>query len=163
MTQLKFPLRVFALLLFASFCSGAGAAEKSNETEAIELLHKAMDYIKKNGVEKSIIEFNRLDSPFNSKSDINPKGDLYLYTIDPKGYQAVHGKNPKIVGKTMIDMRDSDGVYLVREMATQCFSKGVAKVAYRWPNPVTKEIEPKVGYVERVPGQDFCLGTGWYK
>lgn len=163
MTHFKFSHHAICLALLASLTSAAHAAEKSTETEAIDLLHKAMDYIKKNGVEKSIIEFNRLDSPFNSKSEINPKGDLYLYTIDPKGYQAVHGKNPKIVGKTMIDMRDSDGVYLIREMATQCFSKGMAKVAYRWPNPVTKEIEPKVGYVERVPGQDFCLGTGWYK
>lgn len=138
------------------------ATERSTEAEALALIQKAQEYIKKNGVEKSIVEFNKLDSPFNTTSDINKKGDLYLYTVDQKGYQAVHGKNPKIVGKTMLDMRDQDGVYLIKELVDKCFANGKAWVAYRWPNPITKDLEKKKGYVERVPGQDFCLGTGIY-
>lgn len=154
---------VFALgLLVTTSPHYANAAERSTEAEAVALIQKAQEYIKKNGVEKSIAEFNKLDSPFNTASDINKKGDLYLYTLDQKGYQAVHGKNPKIVGKTMLDMRDQDGVYLIKEMAEKCFANGKAWVAYRWPNPVTKDLEKKKGYVERVPGQDFCLGTGIY-
>ncbi|MFZ6742726.1 cache domain-containing protein [Undibacterium sp. JH2W] len=153
----------YALGLFIVTLSwNAAAAERSTEAEAVALIQKAQEYIKKNGVEKSIVEFNKLDSPFNSTSDINKKGDLYIYTLDQKGFQAVHGKNPKIVGKTMIDMRDQDGVYLIKEMAEKCFSAGKGWVAYRWPNPVTKDLEKKKGYVERVPGQDFCLGTGIY-
>ncbi|MFZ6656049.1 cache domain-containing protein [Undibacterium sp. TJN19] len=152
---------VFGILVIAQQ-SIAVAAEKSTEAEAIALIQKAQEYIKKNGVEKSIVEFNKLDSPFNTTSDINKKGDLYLFTVDQKGYQAVHGKNPKIVGKVMVDMRDQDGVYLIKEMAEKCFATGKGLVAYRWPNPVTKDLEKKKGYVERVPGQDFCIGTGYY-
>lgn len=159
----KFLLGISLAFGLTGMVNSVLAAEKSTEQEALALLKKAQDYIKANGVEKSIVEFNRLDSPFNSKSEINPKGDLYLYSVDAKGYQAVHGKNPKIVGKVMLDMRDSDGTYLIKDMVTQCFDKGVGKVSYRWPNPVTKDLEAKIGYVERVPGQDFCLGTGWYK
>ena len=44
------------------------AVEKSTEAEAIALMQKAQDYIKKNGFEKAIIEFNRLDSPFKPGS-----------------------------------------------------------------------------------------------
>ena len=160
---MKKTLLVFGLGLTMAVSSlPALAAEKSTEAEAIALIQKAQEYIKKNGVEKSVAEFNKLDSPFNTASDINKKGDLYLYTIDQKGYQAVHGKNPKIVGKVMIDMRDQDGVYLIKEMAEKCFAAGKGWVAYRWPNPVTKDLEKKKGYVERVPGQDFCIGTGIY-
>ncbi len=57
------------------------AVERSTEAEALALIQKAQEYIKTYGVEKAVIEFNRLDSPFNSVSEINKKGDLYLYTL----------------------------------------------------------------------------------
>lgn len=141
------------------------AIDRSDAKTAIALMQKAQTYLQKNGVEKAIIEFNRLDSPFNSKSAINPYGDLYLYTLDSKGFQSVHGKNPKIRGKVMLEMRDIDGVYLIESMVKICFSskEGKGWTKYRWPNPVTKEVEPKQGYVERVPGMDLCLGTGIYQ
>ncbi|WP_395009648.1 cache domain-containing protein [Undibacterium sp.] len=141
------------------------AIERSDAKMATGLMQKAQAYLQKNGAEKAIIEFNRLDSPFNSKSTINPYGDLYLYTLDSKGFQSVHGKNPKIRGKVMLEMRDIDGVYLIEAMVKICFSskEGKGWTKYRWPNPVTKEVEPKQGYVERVPGMDLCLGTGIYQ
>ena len=140
------------------------AVERSNESDPLALIKHAQAHNKSNRKEKSIEEFNRLDSPFNSKSDINPLGDLYLYTLDQKGFQSVHGKNPKIRGKVMIEMRDADGVFLIREMVNKCFgSDGKGWVNYRWPNPVSGNIESKVGYVERIPGTDTCIGTGIYK
>jgi signal transduction histidine kinase len=71
----------------------------------------------------------------------------------------------RIRGRNMIDMHDVDGVYLIKEFVKVCFhsSEGKGWVNYRWPNPVTQEMEPKMGYVERVPNTDFCLGTGVYK
>jgi cytochrome c len=160
-----FPASILVFCAILGYSTVSRALDRSGAPEAIALLAKAQDYIKKNGVEKSIIEFNRLDSPFNVKSEINPKGDLYLYTLDSKGYQSVHGKNPKIRGKVMLEMRDSDGIYLIAEMVKICFDQKKQKgwVKYRWPNPLSNEVEPKQGYVERVPGIDLCIGTGIYK
>ncbi|MFZ6748984.1 cache domain-containing protein [Undibacterium sp. Ren11W] len=152
-------------LIIASASQWACALEKSTEAEAIALIQKAQEYLKKNGMEKSILEFNRLDSPFNSISEMNKKGDLYLFSVDSKGYQAIHGKNPKIPGKVMIDMRDSDGVYIIKDLVKACMESkdGKGWTQYRWPNPVSKEVEVKRGYIEKVPGVDMCLGTGIYK
>ncbi|MES2128619.1 MAG: cache domain-containing protein [Pseudomonadota bacterium] len=156
-------IQLLACALGAFACC-AGAAERSTEADALALIKKAQEYIKANGMDKAIVEFNRLDSSFNAASDINKNGDLYLFMLDSKGYQAVHGKNPKIRGKVMIDMRDQDGVYLIRDMAALCTgSAGHGWVSYRWPNPVTKDLESKRGYVERIPGTDTCIGTGIYK
>lgn len=137
---------------------------RSTRKEAVALLAEARRYLEAHGMPASVAEFNRLDSPFNSRSPINPFGDLYVYSIAPDGYQAVHGKNPKIRGKVMIDMRDADGVYLIREFVRVCFQtpEGQGWVAYKWPHPLTHRVERKLGYVERVPGTDFCLGTGIY-
>ena len=166
---MKLPYCSFLPTLLLCFgltaANTALAVERSDTKEALFLIQKAQEYIKLHGLEKAIVEFNRLDSPFNVKSDINPKGDLYLYTLDPKGYQSVHGKNPKIRGKVMIEMRDIDGVPLISNMVKICFEskEGKGWTRYRWPNPITKEVEPKQGYVERIPGMDVCLGTGIYK
>jgi alpha-mannosidase len=154
-----------SIIIASLLITEAIAVERSNEAEAIALIAKAQEYLKKNGVEKAYIEFNRLDSPFNSKSEINPKGDLYLFSLDSKGYQTVHGKNPKIRGKIMLEMRDDDGVPLIANMVDICFKSKQQKgwTKYRWPNPITKEVEAKRGYVEHVEGMDLCLGTGIYK
>lgn len=163
---MQHPRLIISILLACALQSlSALAVERSDTKMAIALMQHAQSYLQKNGVEKAIIEFNRLDSPFNSKSAINPYGDLYLYTLDSKGYQSVHGKNPKIRGKFMLEMRDIDGVYLIAAMVKICFSskEGKGWTKYRWPNPVTKEVEPKQGYVERVPGMDLCIGTGIYQ
>lgn len=159
-------MRAFAKIAVLGFtwslCFPSLAIERSDAKDALLLIQKAQEYIQQHGVNAAIVEFNRLDSPFNVKSSINPKGDLYLYTLDPKGYQSVHGKNPKIRGKVMIEMRDIDGIPLIANMVKICFQSkdGKGWTKYRWPNPITKEVEPKQGYVERVPGLDLCIGTG---
>lgn len=149
----------------AAPASPATASEpRSTQQDAVALLAEARRYLQAHGMQQAVVEFNRLDGPFNSRSAINPNGDLYLFSIAPNGYQAVHGKNPKIQGKVMIDMRDADGVYLIRELARICFEtpEGKGWFPYKWPHPLTHRVERKLGYVERVPGTDFCLGTGIY-
>ncbi len=152
-------------LVALGFCGAAVADDgKSTQAEALALMKKAQEYIKTNGLEKAYVEFNNLESPFNTKSDINKHGDLYLFTTDFTGLQIVHGKNPKIRGKVMIDMRDSEGVYLIKGLVEKCKGpEGKGWVDYKWPNPVSKNLEPKSGYIERIPGTDVCLGTGIYK
>jgi hypothetical protein len=159
----KYQKIQFAIL--AMVVSGAAsAADRSTTADAVEYMKQAQAYVKKNGMEKSFVEFNNPEGRFNSKSDINKIGDLYIFSLDPNGFQAIH-KNPRIRGTNKLDMRDQDGVYVIRELVKLCFSskEGKGWVNYRWPNPVTKEMEPKSGYVERVPGTDLCLGTGIYK
>lgn len=160
------PIRLAVLIVLTTGCGCAAAADGATESDALRLMQLAQDYLKSNGLDKAIVEFNRLDSPFNSQSPINPYGDMYLYSLAPDGFQIIHGKNPKIRGKVMIDMRDADGVYLIREMVKVCFESkdGKGWVRYKWPHPVTKTVEPKLGYVERVPGvHNLCLGTGIYR
>ena len=142
----------------------SGAAEASTEAEAVALVQLAQAYLQEHGLAKATAEFNRMDSPFNVASPINQKGDLYIWSIDSKGLQIIHGKNPKVQGKNIIDMRDVDGVFLIRELMAQCYSPaGKGWVSYRWMHPITRATEPKRGYVERVPDMDLCIGSGVYR
>jgi len=143
---------VAAALIVAS--TGAHAQSKGNEADAVALVKKAVDYMKKNGKEKALAEFS------------NPKGefidrDLYIFVIDQKAKMLAHGTLPKIIGKDVIEMKDADGGYLFKDMLAATATKQNAWVHYKWPNPVSKNIEAKSTYLERV--DDLVIGCGIYK
>jgi cytochrome c len=141
---------LFSLLLVAPLL----AAEKGTAQEASDLVKKAIAYYKVNGKDKTVAEIN------------NPKGqfilkDLYLFagTIQGGAPTLAHGANPKLIGKALGDLKDVDGVYFVRKMNEVANSKeGKGWVDYTWPNPITKVLEKKSTYVERVDELYFACG-----
>jgi cytochrome c len=151
-------------LVLASASAATAQEGKSTQADALALMKKAQEFVKVNGMEKATNEFNNLESPFNTKGNINRHADLYLFNIDFNGLQTIHGKNPKMHGKVLLEMRDAEGLYLVKALLEACKgSTGKGWVDTKWPNPVTKNLESKSAYVERVPGTEVCLGTGIYK
>ncbi|MET3129856.1 cytochrome c [Oxalobacteraceae bacterium GrIS 1.11] len=135
----------------------AGAADKGTADEAVAMVKKAADFLKKNGKDKAFAEFN------------NPKGqfiyrDLYIFTFlaNGDGIERANGANVKLVGKNVSEMKDADGKYLIKDILALGASKaGQGWVDYKWPNPVSGAIEAKRTYVERV--DDVVIGCGIYK
>lgn len=135
----------------------AGAADKGTADEAVAMVKKAAEYLKKNGKEKAYAEFN------------NPKGqfidrDLYIFSFSANGdgIETANGANPKLVGKNVSEMRDADGRYMIKDILAIGMSKaGKGWVDYKWPNPSTGKLDGKRTYVERV--DDVIIGCGIYK
>lgn len=146
---------IFTVLAVLAFCSNALAEERGSRDDAYALVKKAIAYMKANGKEKAFQEFN------------NPKGqfidrDLYIFVFDLNtGKNLAHGTNPKMHGKDMMDLRDIDGKYLIREFRQMVLTKGSGWVDYRWINPVTKGYDLKSSYVEKY--DDMMIGCGIYK
>lgn len=144
-----------ALMMFAAL--GAGAAEKGTADEAVAMVKKAAEFMKKNGKEKALAEFN------------NPKGafihkDLYIFAFGASGdgVELANGANVKLVGKNVKEMKDADGKFLIKDiLAVGMSADGKGWVDYKWPNPSTGQIDGKRTYVERV--DDVILGCGIYK
>ena len=155
---MKAILRSLAVVLLAfSMTSLAMAAEHGTSQEAIDLVKKGISYYKANGKEKTFAEINNPKGQFISK-------DLYLFvgSVKAGGPTLAHGANPKLVGKTLGELKDVDGVFFVRKMGDIANSKeGKGWVDYKWPNPTTKELEQKSTYVERV--DDIWFACGIYK
>ena len=153
--------KILSIALIAlGFILGANPAhadEKSKGTakEATAMVEKAIAHIKKVGREKAFADFD------------NPKGgfvdrDLYIVVYDLKGKVLAHGANAKMIGKDMIDLRDVDGKYFVKERV-QLMAKPDAKAwqDYKFMNPTTSAIEPKSMYLQRF--EDVIVGCGIYK
>ena len=55
-----------------------------------------------------------------------------------------------MVGKNLIDLKDVDGKAFVKERVDLAQSKGTFWQDYKFTNPVSKKIEPKQMYCEKL-------------
>ena len=131
--------------------TAASASQKQDEAKG--LVKKAVAFVKKNGNEKGLAEFNKNPGQF-------AKGELYIFAFDAKGDTVAHGGNPKLIGKNMLGLKDSEGKFFVQEILKTA-KQGGGWTEYKWTNPASKKIELKVTYVEAVG--DYTLGCGFYK
>jgi cytochrome c len=142
-------------LLFAFSSAPASALEQGTRDEAIAMVKRVQDKFKRDGAEATFKAVTEKDKEFNVR-DLYP----FIYTLD--GTKCVaHGANSALVGKNLIDLRDQDGKFLIRELAGTAKNPGHGWVDYKWLNPITKTIDPKSSYVERMG--DFFVGVGVYQ
>jgi cytochrome c len=147
---------LFATTVISLALTGmASAANKGSKEEAVAMVKKAVAMVKAEGKEKT---FAAIADPANTTFHDR---DLYIYVYDFSGVALAHGNNPKMVGKNLITMKDNESKLIVKEMIEVAKSKGSGWIEYKWPNPVTKTVEPKAGYVERI--DDFLIGSGIYR
>lgn len=132
------------------FYMQAMAAETPANAQA--LVGKAVAFIKANGKEKALAEFNNPKGAFVS-------GELYVFVLDKDGVTLANGVNPKIVGKNVMDMKDSTGKYFIRDLFAVAASKGAGWVDYQWPDPVSNKVRAKSTYVEKSADWLVCVGV----
>src|SRR5471032_2595184 len=84
----------------------AKPASKGTAAEATAMVQKAIAHIKKVGREKAFAEFDSKSGAFTDR-------DLYVVVYDMKCNFLAPAANEKMIGKDVIDLRDSDGKYFV--------------------------------------------------
>ncbi len=130
------------------FAPGAAASQ----TEAKALVEKAVAFAKANGKDAALKEINSAKGQFD-------KGELYVFAYDMSGKIIAHPKNPKLIGKDLINVPDPDGKMFRKEIVEVAKTKGTGWVDYKYTNPETKKIEAKTTYVVRVGDMILCCGT----
>lgn len=151
----KFANVVAAFAAVFVLSTAAEAAERATAEEAVAMVGKAVAMFRADGADKTFPAVNDKAGPF-------VKNELYVFVIDFSGKMLAHGANPGLVGKSLIDLKDANGGHLIQNMIAVAKDKGKGWVEYKWPNPVTKKIEGKASYVEKVTA-DVLFGAGIYK
>ena len=139
------------LLLCLVVGTHAWAGEAGTPDEAKAMALSAAAYLHDNGAGKAFPVFEEPGGPFHDR-------DLYVMVYDNGGTNVSHGANKALIGKNLLDLKDTDGVYVIRGIV------GVQQegwVDYKWPNPITKKLAPKTTYVVRVG--EYLVGVGAYK
>ena len=96
-------------------------------------------------------------------------GPIYTGVIlaegDDRGTSFFHAVASDLEGQNLWDLRDKNGVYIVRELTEKA---GVEFVEYYWDNPDVigdeEEGSLKVGWTEKIEiaGRMFTIGAGFY-
>jgi signal transduction histidine kinase len=137
-----------ALMLSAA----ASSAEFATKDEALAMVKSAVEFLKANGAEKAYAEISSKTSKFKDR-------DLYIVVYGLDGKVLAHGANEKLIGKDMLDATDVDGKPFVKERVDLARSKGTFWQDYKFVNPVTKKVEPKRMYCEKVGETAVCGGV----
>jgi cytochrome c len=143
-------------MIAGAFCAtltinSAIADEKATRSDAEAMVKKAVEFVKTNGAEKAYAEFDNRQGQFTDR-------DLYVVVYDLTGKVLAHGANLKLIGKDLSDSTDADGKAFVQERidlgkVNQSFWQD-----YKFANPVSKKIEPKQTYCERLGDVVVCGG-----
>ena len=151
--RLVIPAVFFLLCVIAP---AHAASDFGTKEEAVAMVHRAQQMFAKDGLEAAS---KAIDDPSNKEFHDR---DLYAYIFTLKGVCVAHGARPALIGKTLFDLKDVDGTYVVREHIDMAEGPGAGWVNYKWPNPITNKIEDKTSYVEKM-GNDYFVGVGVYR
>jgi len=153
MTQLHTKALVAALAASLGLLGGAAlAAGNATQAEATAMVKKGVAFIKANGKDKGYAEISNKQGQFTDR-------DLYLVVYGLDGVVRAHGANEKMIGKNLLELKDVDGKAFVKERVELAASKGTFWQDYKFTNPVSKKIEPKSAYCEKLDDTAVCGGV----
>ncbi|MEA3333935.1 MAG: cache domain-containing protein [Pseudomonadota bacterium] len=125
--------------------------------------HQMATYIYKQNSDKplNVIKTMIHDALFAISWD---RGRGYYFAEDMDGTELVNRNNPNLEGINILDIQDSNGTYLVREIIAVARSKkGEGFCSYYWNKPGHPGIlVPTISYVRYFQPLDWVIGTGKY-
>ena len=87
--------------------------------------------------------------------------DGYFFVYDMQGNNLVHPRQPDLVGKNHLDLKDPFGDSPIQKLL-EATRNGGGIVRYYWKKPSSQQVAFKLGYVEPVQTWGWMLGTGLY-
>jgi cytochrome c len=126
----------------------AVSAQRATPVEAKAMLAKAVAYYKQVGRDQALKDFTAKKPPFFDR-------DLYVVCIGPKGVVTAHGALAAYVGQSADALRDAEGKPLGSAIFNLGSTKGSGELTYPMQNPVSKRVESKHSFVEKI-GEDVC-------
>jgi cytochrome c len=149
-------IAVLVILLAGTFGYVYGkdttAGKAGAKAQAKAMVIKAEEFVKENGKEKAIVEFNKPEGQF-------VKDYFYVFAYDLTGTVIAHPHRPSLLGKNVIDEPDSKGKLFRKEIVEQAKAKGEGWVEYKYMNPTTKKEKSKTTYFKKVGDMIICCGA----
>jgi signal transduction histidine kinase len=143
--------QLLAIATTVIFAGIAAAADGAGKDDAIAMVKKATAFIKEQGPDKAYPEISNKAGRFIDR-------DLYVVVYQLDGKVLAHGSNEKFVGKDMIEAQDVDGKLYVKERVELAGKQPSFWQDYKFVNPVSKKVEPKQMYCEKLDNTAVCAG-----
>ncbi|WP_082070703.1 methyl-accepting chemotaxis protein [Gynuella sunshinyii] len=116
--------------------------------DAKAMVQKAYQYIKTHGREKAFAEFNNPEGEFI-------QGELFILAQEFDGLMLAYGGEAPLVGKNLKNACDADGKLLAPPLIEIARTKGEGWHQYRYMNPHTDRVEPKLTYIKALENNAY--------
>lgn len=156
---------IFSILIILSTATAASkttvdvpkhdnATNVTERNRLVAFVDEAANYVKDNGKEKALLEFNNRSGSFM-------RGDLYIFAYDFNGTNLAIPIRPDMVGHDQRNLLDINGVAIVKnELALAKRGGGLMYLVFQ--NPVHENRqELKLVYIKKVD-DSLWLGSGMY-
>ena len=130
--------------------------DRMERSFVVDAVTDAIGQIEKNG--KAAFQlFHDLTGPFIAK-------DAYIFVLDMNGIDLVNPGFPNLEGRNLMDLKDTQGKQLIREMFKVVQTSGSGWVDYMWPKPGESVSTQKSAYVGKAKMGDqwVLVGCGVY-
>lgn len=145
------PLALATLVALLGAPLAGVAAGKATADEAIAMVRKGIDFIRTHGRAKGYAEISDASGRFRDR-------DLYLVVYGLDGTVHAHGANARMIGRKLSALKDSDGRAFVEERIALARQRDSFWHDYRFPSPLSREVERKTTYCERLDDTVVCGG-----
>jgi cytochrome c len=151
---MRLTKNMITAFLFSAFAIvptlGHAAGERATKAEAEAMVAKGVAAVKAKG-DGAYAEITAPSKTFVDR-------DLYLVVYDNTGKCLAHGQNAKQVGKDLISLKDPDGKEFVKERVELASSKAKFWQDYKFTDPLTKTVQAKQAYCEKLGNLIICGG-----
>ena len=136
-------------------CSGV-YDDRMERAFVVDLVNGAVAQIETNG-DAAYPLFHDRTGPFIAKN-------AYIFVFNPSGVDLVNPGFPTLEGRNLLDLKDTHGKLLIREMLTVAQTSGSGWVDYMWPKPGQSVSTQKSAYVRKAKLGDkwVLVGCGVY-
>lgn len=86
----------------------------------------------------------------------------YFFVIDDSAKVLMHAAKPEMIGKSFMDFKDDNGVFLFKDLIEGAQKNKQAEVTYHWPRPDAKVPSEKLSIAQRFEPWKWTVGTGIY-
>lgn len=130
--------------------------DRMERSFVVDMVTRAVAEIEDEG-EAAFPRFYDLSGPFIAKN-------AYVFVIDMNGVELVNPAFRNLEGRDLLDVTDTEGKPLVREMLAVAENQGSGWVDYMWPKPGESVSTRKSTYVSKVllGNQWLVVGSGVY-
>jgi len=148
--------RAFTSWAMAALLAAAGGglalgAEPASKDDAVAMVKKAVATIKADGPGKAYPAIDDQSGSFVAH-------DLYVVVYGLDGKVLAHGADKARIGTNQMQAKDPDGKAFVKERVELAAKQPSFWQEYKFMNPVSKKVEPKQMYCERLEATVVCAG-----
>jgi len=88
--------------------------------------------------------------------------DGYLFVYDYTGKCIMHPIKPSLVGRNMINLKDKNNVFIIKELISKAKNENGGFVKYIWHKPSINKDTDKLGFALSISQWNWIVGSGIY-